>query len=77
MSLATGGHGLITECLPLTEIGCRMDSLSSETTNDIHSSMPLVHDAIALSLPEVPQGEFTGQKAQRVQPNPPTQRRCN
>ncbi|KAG8932630.1 hypothetical protein FRC01_012972 [Tulasnella sp. 417] len=54
MSLATGGQGIITDCLPLTEIGCRMDSLSSDTTNDIHASMPLVHDAIALGLPENP-----------------------
>ncbi|KAG8965410.1 hypothetical protein FRC00_003674 [Tulasnella sp. 408] len=59
MTLSTGGHGLISECMPLTEIGCRMDRLSSVTTNDVHPSMPAIHAALALQLPENPENAIT------------------
>ncbi|KAG8929990.1 hypothetical protein FRC01_003424 [Tulasnella sp. 417] len=51
-SFAVGGHGLLWEAIQLSEVSCRMDNITSTLSNDIHSSMLLVHAALALQLPE-------------------------
>ncbi|KAG8997901.1 hypothetical protein FRB90_012412 [Tulasnella sp. 427] len=51
----TGGHGLLWEAMHLTEIGCLMDNMADNISNDYHASMHLIHLALALELPEDPQ----------------------
>ncbi|KAG9017693.1 hypothetical protein FRB90_000233 [Tulasnella sp. 427] len=56
-ALTLGGHGLIWEALPLSEIGCQLDHIDPYLANDVHPGMTLVHAAMALLLPERPEGE--------------------